>query len=186
MKKLFLSLCVLCLALQFLQAQRFKPHVDLNLGIGVLPTFVKDHGKAKLLPMSLTADYKFTKNFSLGLAASHSVTESGIHQFLDGTIAQWRNHFTTVTLRAAAHSSLMHGCWNIYGGLNVGYTDSNIDMMMGEEKRVKAERGIGRTGSNFLYTAFLGTRYCLGKGIGLFGEVGFGVSIATVGASVRL
>ncbi|MEQ8707210.1 MAG: outer membrane beta-barrel protein [Phaeodactylibacter sp.] len=186
MKKLFLSLTVLCLTIQFVQAQRFEPHIDINLGIGVLPTFVKDHGKAKMLPMSLTADYKFTKNFSLGLAASYSVTESGVHQFLDGTTAQWRNNFSTVTMRAAAHSSLLQGCWNIYGGLNVGYTDSNIEMMQGEEEKVKAERGIGRTGSNFLYTAFLGTRYCLGKKIGLFGEVGFGVSIATVGISVRL
>jgi hypothetical protein len=75
---------------------------------------------------------------------------------------------------------------NIYGGLNVGYTNSAIEMMQGEEKKIKAERGIGRTGSNFLYTAFLGGRYCLGEKVGLFGEVGFGVSIATVGVSVRL
>jgi hypothetical protein len=186
MKKLFLSLTVLCLAIQFVQAQRFEPHVDLNLGIGVLPTFVKDHGKAKMLPMTLTADYKFTENFSLGLAGSYSITESGLYQFRDGTTAQWRNKFSTITLRAAAHSRLINDCLNIYGGLNVGYTNSAIEMMQGEEKKIKAERGIGRTGSNFLYTAFLGTRYCLGEKVGLFGEVGFGVSIATVGVSVRL
>ncbi|MBV6655263.1 MAG: outer membrane beta-barrel protein [Mameliella sp.] len=186
MKNLFFSLCVILISTQFVQAQRFKPHVDVNLGIGILPTFVKDHGKAKMLPLSLTADYKFTKNFSLGLAASHSVTESGVYQFRDGTTAQWRNNFSTVTIRAAAHSSLLNDCWNIYGGLNAGYTNSNIEMMKGEEQKVKSERGIGRTGSNFLYTAFLGSRYCLGEKVGLFGEVGFGVSLATVGISVRL
>jgi hypothetical protein len=186
MKKLILSLTVFCMALQFAVAQRFEPHVDLNLGIGVLPTFVKDHGKAKVLPLSLTADYKFTRNFSLGIGASYSLTESGLQQFRDGTSAQWRNSFSAVTLRAAAHSSLLNGCFNIYGGLNAGYTNSNIEMIQGEEKKVTAERGIGRTGSNFLYTAFLGGRYCIGKKAGLFGEIGFGVSIATVGLSVRL
>jgi hypothetical protein len=186
MKKLILSIAVFCLAFQFAQAQRFSPHVDLNFGIGVLPTFVKDQGKAIILPLSLTADYKFTKNFSLGVAASYSVTESGVHQYQDGSTAQWQNSFSTVTLRAAAHSSLLNECWNIYGGLNVGYTNSNIDMLQGTEEKVKAMRGIGRTTSNFLYTAFLGTRYCLGEKIGLFEEVGFGVSLATVGVSIRL
>lgn len=186
MKKLFLSLTVVCFVLQLAHAQRFKPHVDLNLGIGVLPTFVKDHGKSKMLPLSLTADYKFTKNFSLGLAAAYSVTESGTYQFRDGSTAQWRNNFSTLTLRAAAHSSLINGCWNIYGGMNVGYANSKIHMIDGSEEKVKAQRGIGRTGSNFLYTAFLGSRYCLGEKVGLFGEFGFGVSLATVGVSVRL
>ena len=186
MKKLILSLLAIGLALQFAQAQRFEPHVDLNLGIGVLPTFVKDHGKAKVLPLALTADYKFNEHFSLGLAAAYSVTESGVHQFRDGTSAQWRNSFAAVTLRAAAQSSLLNDCWNVYGGLNVGYANSKIDMIYGAEKKVKKERGIGRPGSNFLYTAFLGTRYCLGERAGLFGEIGFGVSLATVGISVRL
>ncbi len=186
MKNLFLCCIACCFVLQIAHAQRFTPHADINFGIGILPTFVKDHGKAKVLPLSLSADYKFTEHFSLGLAASYSVTESGMQEFQDGSTAQWRNYFSMATLRAAAHSRLLNDCWNIYGGLNLGYTNSKIDMMHGEAEKVKTERGIGRKGNNFLYTAFLGARCAIGQNIGLFGEVGFGVSLAKVGVSVRL
>lgn len=68
----------------------------------------------------------------------------------------------------------------------MGYANSNLKPLEGDLEKIRRERRIGRKGSNFIYTAFLGARYAVSDRIGCFGELGFGVSLITVGAGVRL
>lgn len=186
MKKLILSIAVLFALLQMGQAQRFSPHFDLNLGLGVLPTFLKDYGKANMLPVSFSADYRLSKQFSLGLQAGYSSTASGLQQFKDGSTGQWNHHLRVISLRSAAHSRTFNDCWGIYGGVVLGYASSKIHMMEGEMAKAKKEKGIDRRRGSLLYTGFLGARCSISPHVGFFGEISYGVSIASIGLSVRI
>lgn len=112
--------------------------------------------------MSFIVDYKFIENFSFGFVGFYLIMELGIYQFWDGIIVQWCNKFLMVMFCVVVYSRFINDCLNIYGGLNVGYINFVIEMMQGEEKKIKVERGIGCIGSNFLYIVFFGVWYCFG------------------------
>lgn len=188
MKKLMLLSITLFALAQLLNAQSQRPkknYLDLNAGMGMLPTFVKDAGKVKTPPLSLTADYQVVEHFSIGAYAGLSVTETDARALRDGSTAQWSNRFSIFGLRLAARSSQM-GPWNVYGGLSAGYSISKIDMMQGDIEKVKSEKNIRAVSGKMLMTGFLGGRYSLTPKAGIFGELGYGVSLATVGLSIRI
>ena len=162
-----------------------KKYVDINAAIGLLPTFIKDAGKVKAPPLSLSADFKLAKNFSLGAFAGFSVTETDLRRMIDGGTAKWRNRFSLFGLRLAAQSSLQ-GPWNIYGGMSIAYTHSNIDMMEGQFEKVKEEKGIKENSGKMVFAGFIGGRHSFTPRLGMFGELGFGISLVTVGLSVRI
>jgi hypothetical protein len=98
MKTLILSVVCFFIAAQSLTAQskcsrHVKSYVNINAGVGVLPTFLMDGGTAKVLPLALSADYKLRNNFSLGLFAGYSSSISKPKEMLDGSFAQWENNF---------------------------------------------------------------------------------------------
>lgn len=160
-------------------------HWDINAGIGVLPTYVKDAGKMVAPPLSLSADYRLSRNFSLGAFAGYSITETGLRTMRDGGLAEWSNRTTLAGLRAAARSS-QRGPWTIYGGVTLAYAHANIDIMEGQLEKVKEEKGIRESSGRMVYGGFFGSRYSLTPQFGVFGEIGFGISLASVGLSVRL
>ena len=188
MKNLMLIPLLALILAQVADAQNRRApqkYVDINAGIGILPTFVKDAGKVNAPPMSLTADFKLAEHFSLGAFAGYSVTETGLRLLRDGGTAKWRNRFSVVGVRLAAQSRPL-GPWNIYGGMSVAYSHSNIDMMEGQIQKVKEEKGIKESSGKILMGGFIGGRHSLTPRLGLFGELGFGISLATAGLSVRL
>lgn len=184
MKKVYqLSLFViLSIGFQTLHAQG---KLDVNFGVGALPTFAKDKGKVLVVPLTMNATYKLTNKFSLGVYAGHSATETNRELFNDGVLSQWQNHFTTVGIRAAAHSSNQYN-WEIYGGMTVSYNYSRIKMMEGDLDQMAKHMGIKSHSGKVAASAFLGTRYAVTDKLGMYGEVGFGISILTFGVSLRL
>jgi hypothetical protein len=189
MKTLILSIVCFFFAAQTVTAQsscsrRVKSYVNINAGVGVLPTFLMDGGTAKVLPIALSADYKLRNNFSLGLFAGYSSTISDPKEMSDGSFAQWENDFMIGGLRFGAHSRDISG-WNFYGGLSAGYSFSDINMLSGSEKSV-SQTPIGRAKGKMVLTGFMGTRYKLTSRTGLFAELGMGVSVAKVGVSFRV
>lgn len=188
MKKLMLCVCTLLMISQWGFAQKKMNHagfIDINAGIGLFPTFVKDAGRMKVPPLSLNMTYRLKENFSLGMFVAHSVTETDMVLLKSGEIAKWENSFSHIGLRMAAHVRQLDP-WDVYGGLSLGYSVSHIDMMLGDLQKVKDEKGIKENAANMLITGFLGCRYAMTEKVGIFGELGFGVSLATVGLSVRL
>ncbi|MCO6477993.1 MAG: hypothetical protein J5I94_15280 [Phaeodactylibacter sp.] len=160
-------------------------YLDINAGMGILPTFVKDAGKVVSPPLSLSADFKLARNFSLGAFAGFSVTETGLRPMRDGGTAKWQNRFSLAGLRLAGRSGQM-GPWNIYGGMSVAYSHSTIDMMEGQLEKVKDEQGVQENSGKILLAGFIGGRHSFTPRLGAFGELSFGLSLATVGLSVRL
>jgi hypothetical protein len=186
MKNLLVSAALVCLFTQFVNAQgQKKTYLDLNAGMGVLPTFVKDAGRVKTPALSFTADYQLQEHFSLGAFAGYSVTESSIRILRDGSTAQWTNRFSVAGLRLAARSSQM-GPWNIYGGLAAGYAFSNIDIDRATLEKVKRETNVEKKSGNVLITGFVGARHSFTPKVGIFAELGYTCSLVTAGLSVRL
>lgn len=192
MKKLliFSFLLISTYSIASAQSKKYtKPdakYININAGIGVLPTFLKDAGKAKILPMSISADYKLAKSFSVGAYFGYSSTETGMVELNDGSTAQWTNNYKVAGVRLVAQSRSRDG-WNVYGGMTVGYGHSDIDMMVGEISKLKDNRGVRPQSGKMLMTGFIGGRYSFTDHVGIFSEVGLGgVSLATAGLSIRI
>lgn len=183
MKKVYQLSLVLLLSFCF-QTLYAQSKVDVNFGIGAFPTFAKDKGKVMLLPLTLNASYKLTSKFSLGLYMGHSVTETNREFLNDGVFTQWKNHFSTVGIRAAAHTDKLYN-WDIYGGMSLSYNYSKIEMMEGNMDEMAKHMGIKPKSGKIAASGFLGTRYAFTEMIGLYGELGFGISILTFGCSLR-
>ena len=184
---MLLSILVLFLS-QMANAQHRrapKQYVDINAAIGLLPTFIKDVGMVKSPPLSVAADFRLAEYFSLGAFAGYSVTETGQRTMVDGGTAKWRNSFSLFGLRLAAQSRPL-GPWNIYGGMSMAYTHSNIEMMEGQLEKVKEEKGIKENSGKMIFAGFIGGRHSLTPRLGMFGELGFGISLVTFGLSVRI
>ena len=91
MKKVMLLSVLTLFLIRIANAQHGRQknnYLDINAGIGLLPAFVKDAGKAKTLPLSLSADYKLAKHFSLGAFAGYSVTETSLKALPAGGAGQ--------------------------------------------------------------------------------------------------
>ncbi len=171
------------------QGRNQQPTWDARAGVGLLPTFLKDFTSNEVLPVSFELRYRPTQKFSVGFLAGMSISEA--HQVHHtGAKRVVRNSFQMYAIRTAIHSAPFDK-WEIYGGSTFGYTNSQVtytESASSIERRQDEpsffpeapERG------GFLFSAFIGTQYQLHERISLFGELGFGLSIATTGVSVRL
>ena len=159
-------------------------YFDVNIGLGLLPTYAKDGGCPAGMPISASLNYRVQKNFSLGAFAGYSFTH-GTRVFAGSEMAApWQNRTTVAGLRFAAHSNLV-GNWEFYGGMAGGIHSSRFDIMEAEAKEKALQHGFNTKTSKFYATGFLGARYCLRKNLGLFTEVGMGDSLLKMGVSLR-
>lgn len=167
------------------QSKTKLPHWEVRAGLGLLPTFLKDHTKSDLLPVSLEVRYRANKKFSLGLLAGTSISEAELEHHT-GEKRTVRNEFQMMALRGAIHSSPFEK-WEIYSGIILGYTNSNVDYtVVGDQKddepsffpQPKERDGL-------LFSGFVGTSYQLTERVNLFGELGYGLSLTTAGVAVR-
>ena len=184
MKKVTLFSLIICFCFAF-QTMNAQGRYDINFGVGALPTFAKDKGTTKLLPLVMNVHYKINPKFSLGVFAGHSVTETNREFINDGQLTQWKNRFSTFGIRAAAHTDKLYK-WDIYGGMTLSYNFSNIEVIEGNMDILADHMGIKPRSGKFSASAFLGSRYEITKHLGIFGELGFGISILTMGVSCRL
>lgn len=182
---LFLTAVMLMVFTTMSAQQQIKGTLEAGLGIGLLPTFPKDKGIMTVPPLSLNLDYRFGGSFSLGLYLGYSVTETDKKVLSDGQIAQWQNRFTNFGIRAAAHTRNLKN-WDVYGGMTFGYNLSRIKIMEGKKDAIINHMGIKPVSGKFSATGFVGARHAIGKKIGIYGEMGFGVSLFNIGLSLKL
>jgi hypothetical protein len=170
---------------QLAEAQRQTlPKWEARLGVGLLPTFVKDDVKSIQPPLSIELRYRPLENLSFGLLTGQSISR-GLIEHHTGERRLATNRFQTAALRIAAHSNPWER-WEVYGGLVLGYNKSNIEYTeTNQSKSLENFMPIPPTRNGFTYTAFVGTSIKIGNRLSAFGELGFGLSIATAGMSYR-
>lgn len=189
--KLFLALMIFLFGSQLLMAQKFTPitykkgDLSFNAGVGFLPTASSANVNAKIPPLSLSANYRVSKNASVGAFAAFASTSfrsdlpkhaviprsSDSQQFMVGA-------------RGSVHYDLNKTTF--YGGLMLGYNQERMVTDIPESMEDEIPVFPVVTKGKAIYTAFIGTQHMLTKSLGLYGEVGYGISIFNLGLSFKL
>ncbi len=172
---------------QTANAQKYKfDQWELRSGIGLTPTFIKDHAKTELQPLSFELRYRPNKKFSLGFLAGTSISQS-YQKHHTGENRMVRNHFKMAALRGAVHSA-PNDKWDCYGGLLLAYTKNDLEYteMPDEKGNEPSFFPVEKPRDGLFFSAFVGSSYKVYKKIHLFGELSYGLSIATAGIAVKL
>ncbi len=189
MKKLTLLSLLFATTLSFQHAVAQKSKAtpykgfETSFGVGMLPTFIKDRSKNKVPPLSLTLGYRINEKFSMGLFAGFTQAETRPNLLNEGP-TRCQNSFSTVGLKLAVHSITFKN-WDFYGGMTLGYTRSKFEILEGDVEKIKAHKRFKPATSRPLVSAFLGGRYELSPKLGLYGEVGYGISLLTAGVTYK-
>ena len=189
MKKLFILSTLFLAGISFANAQATfaKGDVEFATGIGVFSTFAKDGATTVVPPVSARLGLRVSQKFSLAAYAAYSVAELKNDVQPDGSIRNLENEFMQLGLRAAVHGSPGEKI-DFYGGAMLGYNMPNItETVNGEPKSAGDETPSFRrpAENNFTYSAFVGASYYPFEKVGLFAEVGYGVSILSSGLTVK-
>jgi hypothetical protein len=166
------------------QSRVEHPKWEVRAGIGLLPTFLKDHTKSELQPISLEIRYRPVQKFSLGLLVGNSIGQA-MQEHHTGEKRLVRNDFRLVGVRGAIHNNYFDK-WDIYGGITLGYSKSKVDYLSEEEKGYEPSFfPKARVRNGLFFSGFVGANYAVYKNVNLFGELGMGLSLATAGVSVK-
>lgn len=187
MKKIMILLALMVFGLSSVTSQTTfkKGDVEFAAGIGLFPTFAKDEVTTVAPPVSARVNIRLLPNFSLGAYAAYSASEARA-AMPGGAFRDIENQFCLFGLRAVAHANRIDN-WDIYGGAMLGYNMPRVSGSIGKEKSEIEGPSFSRPAENtFTYSAFVGASYYPLKNAGLFAEVGYGVSIFSIGVSVKL
>ncbi len=154
---------------------------EVQAGAGLLPTFLKDHTQTLMPPVLLGINYRLKRNFSLGLQAGMSVSEALIKVPKKTNRDLHRNHFHVAGLRAMVNTTTLDH-WEVYGGMMLGYNASTVEVFETNQEAQPSPLRTYSKGEAYL-SAFIGGRYALNKNIGIFSELGLGISILSGGIS---
>ncbi|WP_338793547.1 outer membrane beta-barrel protein [Bernardetia sp. MNP-M8] len=174
MKKLFASvlMCALFIfSFSTAQAQYEQGQLDVNLGVGLLPTFLGAGTTAKLPPIGLSVDYGVSDNISIGGYASYA--SATVDSF-----DEWNYTYTILGARGAYHFNVSNDRFDPYGGALLGYNIVSVDY--GDSAFTS-----GGAASAFTWSAFLGARYRFTDNLGVYGELGYGISILQLGVNLK-
>ena len=176
MKKLFASvlMCALFIfSFSTAQAQYEKGQIDVNLGVGLLPTFFGSGVESTLPPIGLSVDYGVTDNISVGGYAAYASANFG-----SGFGSDWKYNYTIIGVRGAYHFNVNNDRFDPYGGALLGYNIISVDY---------GDSGItsGGAASAAAFSVFLGGRYRFTDNIGAFAELGYGISILQLGLNLK-
>jgi hypothetical protein len=162
--------------------------IEFASGIGIFGTFAKDGADINVPPLSARLGVRVSPKFSLAAYAAYSASElNGIEQ-ADGSIKNVENEFTILGLRAAAHNNPRENL-DVYGGIMLGYNIPNVNETVNGAPKSDEIDGpsFSRPAENeFTYSAFVGAAYYPVKKLGIFAEVGYGISILSTGVTLKL
>ena len=188
MKKLtLLSLIIFAITLQTSFAQNAKikyPYFEVSTRIGLLPTFVKDVAKAEIPAIGIDVDYRINQKFSVGLFGGYTKVMSHPNLLGDGKPMTFVNEFSLTGARFAVHSTNLKK-WDFYGGMTLAYAHSKINVMEGDIEKLKKYKNFKESSGKMVFSAFLGAKFLINKDISIFGEVGYGISLLSVGISKK-
>lgn len=185
MKRLILFVALLVIVLQSGNAQRKKDlKFDLSFGIGILSTFFKDKGTVVTPPLNLNFAHKLRSNFSLGLSLGYSATRIQQDVMKDDNPFEWVNRYKVIQFRGAVHMDKLK-LWDIYGGMWIAYHHSGIELSKGSWEKLTEHTMIKPSSGKLNVSAFVGARFAINSKIGIYSELGLGISLITTGLSYQ-
>lgn len=167
-----------------------KGSFNLNLGYGLVPTFVADGGISNVPPINLRLGYAITENFNLSGYFGYSATTSKSNLYSDGLVTEFQNDFLMIGIRGEIRSRRSER-FDLYGGFMLGYNQPFVnEVAVGSGEAIvrdpKGPRRFNEPTGQLLYSGFIGGTMYATRNIGLFAEVGYGISLANLGVSFKL
>ncbi len=196
MKRLLAAL-LLCGAMSntstiYAQSSATPSRFTISTGIGLFPTYYKAGEGAKILPLSVRFGVDVSKNFSLGAFFGYSSTTAKPNVFNDGIDSYITNKTKVFGLRTEfkrEFSDRIQG----YGGTMIGYHHADVTEYNNSTKALVIRAADAPTPYNpnekkgkITYSAFMGATLKVAKRLNVYGEIGYGISIANLGISVRI
>ena len=171
-----------------------KGDVEFKAGVGVLPTFINEGSKILTQPVQATLSYRVNPILSVAAYAGYSSTLDAVKTYRDGSVYQSQNDFLLLGLRVSAHMIRIKNV-DVYGGMNLSYNKPFVTTTTIAQPTAHAASdafGINPTPfnpegpkNNLLVGGFVGGSYYFAKNFNVFGEIGYGVSLATVGLGYK-
>ena len=159
-----------------LQAQHSLGDFNLNLGIGLRPTF--GNGTSVLPPIGASGEYGIQDDLSVGGYIAYATYKENYQ-----TLGKFRYSYIIIGPRASYHlGNLLKTPKELdpYVGAFLGYT-------IGSTKwdgagNIPTTSSIGGLG----WSGHIGARYQVSDNLRLFGELGYGISVLQVGVSLKM
>lgn len=195
MKQLTLLLLCSVLTISSLFAQDRTTQfgkLAFSAGVGTVPTYVAGDAQTHVPAISLRAGLLVSKRFTISSFLGYTDITSAPREFFDGYSTVVNNKTIMFGLRSELHKEITEKV-DFYGGLTFGFASSNRtekDASTGIPMKRDAE---GPTPYNpnaptttFLYSGFVGTTYYLDNKMGVFAEAGYGISLVTIGVTMKM
>jgi hypothetical protein len=162
----------------------------LGLGIGLGNTYQVSGTSTRIPPMQLYYEAGITDQ--LGIGGFIGYTSTGRKEvFKDGFgnthTYQYNYNYTLIGLRGAYHFGYLLGTvdnFDLYGGLSLGYAILNTKVTS-SDGAPEIDDTIA-SGSGFHLGVYAGMRYYFDDSFGVFGEIGYNISVIQVGAVLKL
>jgi len=188
MKSIQFTIVLCLLSLATLNAQTSR--INLSAGVGFEPTTKMDGATVNTLPMMFKLGYQVTPMFSLNAIGGHYSTSSKPTIANDGIELTSTTQQTFVGLRGELKKGLGER-FEVYGGASMGYVSKKITektangavFLRNPEAPTKTDPNAPK--GEMLYAGFVGTNFFVTKHIGLFAEVGYGVSLLNAGITAK-
>lgn len=154
-------------------AQYEKGNIDVNVGFGLGSTI--GAGKTQLPPLSLSVDYGYSDQISIGgyLGYTSSKDEFPILNY------SWKFSYLIIGVRGAYHLDLVENL-DTYAGVMLGYNIASAKFE-GSLSGIPEPKVGG-----IAYSGFAGARYHFNEKLGVFGELGYGISFLNLGLTMKL
>lgn len=154
-----------------------KGQWDVNAGIGLLRTFYGSHNGV-VPPVSVSAEVGVTDQISVGGYIGYTSTSERFG--FQGDYDRVKYTFVIVGARGSYHFNIWDKM-DTYGGLMLGYAVASAKW--DTDNQYLNDGSFAAGGVNL--SAYIGGRYDINENIGAFAEIGYGISVLTVGATMK-
>ena len=152
-----------------------------------MPTFKGKDLSTPIPPLALTFDYRIKKNVATGIYLGYSLTEATLKKEDNGKAPAEdkyvNNNFFLLGLRLEGH--YIRGRTEFYGGAMLAYNFSDIKSNLEHYPEYTNIR-VENYSDVFTWTGHIGVRHLISNQLGLFAEIGYGVSLFVIGTSLKI
>ncbi|MFT5166391.1 MAG: hypothetical protein ACI8P3_001622 [Saprospiraceae bacterium] len=163
-----------------------KGDLTYNIGIGLMPSFRGKNLKNPVPPISIVFNYRPVNNVTTGFYLGYSLTESTLTKENGSrapSVKKIRNSFYILGLRAEGH--YIRGRADFYGGAMLAYNFSDIGTNLSGKDDFQTNIRVENYADVVTWSGHVGVKYLISKHIGFFTEIGYGVSLITIGTTFK-
>ncbi len=176
MKKILLLITILVFVSLQISAQGYKKGINnLNIGAGIGQAGIT--GSSSIPPISLGYQLGIGDKYSVGVIVGYSGSTNSVLTY------EWSYSYIVIAGRGEYHFMKPTDKLDAYAGASLGYSIVSVK----EPDNLPAFGNWGTVGASYLiYGVHVGARYAFSKSFGAFAELGYGISLITVGVNLKL